>query len=120
MFMKSFSVFISESRAKFNRAEREKEASERINSAEKFKEQSKEKVSKAKRSAEQRFALQLKQAKKLKKRKKLQKKLAQQKSSQTAHNISQAVQGTAELGKFAIKKIRKVIKNKKQKSTPSS
>ena len=117
--MKPFSVFISESRATFNRAEREKEASERINRAEKFKEQSKEKVSKAKRSAEQRFASQLKQAKKLKKRTKLQKKLAQQKASQTSQNISQAVQGTAELGKFAIKKIRKVIKNKKQKSTPS-
>jgi hypothetical protein len=117
--MKSFSMFITESRAVFNRAEREKEASERITQAEKFKEESKEKVSKTKQLATQRLASQLKQAKKLKKRTKLQKKLAQQKASQTSQNITQAVQGTAELGKSAIKKIRKVIKNKKQNSTPS-
>ena len=118
--MKSFSVFITESRAAFNRAEREAEASRRSDKAEKFKEESKEKVSKTKQVSAQKFVSQLKQAKKLKKRTKLQKKLAQQKASQTSRNITQAVKGTYELGKSAIKKIRKVIKSKKQNSTPSS
>jgi len=110
MFMKSFSVFMEDiATAKAEADAREKRSADLT--------QSSRKKSKTKRKIlSQLFRSQQEKAEELKKRRKHERHNARAKAAQTSHNVTQAAKGTVKL----VKQVARTVKNKKQKSTPSS
>jgi hypothetical protein len=64
--------------------------------------------------AEARIAQQRQDAEERKAKQRAQKEKAQHTARQTAHNVSQAAKGTYELGKMAVKSVRKAIQKTKR------
>lgn len=110
--MKSFSSFIIESRAAFNRAEREAEAAKRVQKAQEFTHISKEKANAKKQLAQQKLSDQRHKASK--KKKQSQDHDEKYRQHTTAHNTKQVIKGTYRLGKHTARGVKNLIKKRNE------